>query len=170
MRLLLHSAKAMFLFFCLTLLGCKNEPLPKTGGTVTGNFPQVAYTKVVAYHYDDQENMGKIIDRQGKLNPNIIKQTTLKTEQVNMLVELLNNRDTYSTESARCFHPRLGVVFYDDKETAVGHLSVCFQCNNYASHPQIPATGEGMEKLAGFSILGRKQLQDFCKSLGFGDC
>ena len=170
MQLLLHSSKAIFLFFCLTLLGCKNEPSTNKVGASADKFPQAAYTKVVAYHYDDKENMGKIIDRQGKLNPNVLKETVLKTEQVNMLVDLLNTKDTYSTESARCFHPRLGVVFYDEKEAAVAHLSVCFQCNNYASHPQIPATGEGMEKLTGFSILGRKQLQDFCKSLGFGDC
>ncbi len=133
-------------------------------------FPNSAYTKVVAYHFEDNQVREKIVTKSGALNSNIKKEQELSPDQIKHFLGLINNPDSYGGMSHRCFEPRLGLVFYDAQDKIVAHISICFQCNNFSATPIVANPEDMPEKSAAFSELGRQKLVDFCKSLNFGQC
>jgi len=156
----------LFIVFC-SFWACKNDNKPKTQNFA---FPNVAYTKAVAYHFDDTQARENIVTKAGTLNANIKKEQELNPEQIKHFLGLVNNPDSYGGMSHRCFEPRLGVVFYDAQNKIAAHMSICFQCNNFSSTPVVAKREDMPDGSSAYSELGRQKLVDFCKSLNFGQC
>lgn len=131
-------------------------------------FPDVDYTSVTAYHFEDLEG-NPIIDKKGNLNPTIKKEKVLEEDEVHSFLSTINDETTYGGMYTRCFKPRLGLVFYKGKE-AVAHISICFECSQQMASPQIKAYANAPVGAHGYSEKGFEKLTTFCHKLGFGQC
>ena len=151
-------------------LGSCNESAPEAEAAPQGVvFPNTEYSKVIAYHFEDIEG-GYIIGKKGALNPTVKKQKELSEGEIEFFLTNINNKDTYGGISTRCFRPRLGVVFYDNADKPVAHISICFECNQQVAIPQIKASSEAPMNNYGYSEEGFRNLTTFCRKLGFGQC
>lgn len=131
-------------------------------------FPDVNYTSVTAYHFEDLEG-NPIIDKKGKLNPTVKKEKILTEAEIRSFLSTINDEATYGGMYTRCFKPRLGLVFYKEKE-AVAHISICFECSQQMASPQIKAYANAPVGAHGYSEAGFQKLTAFCHKLGFGQC
>jgi len=158
----------LLLLVVLFISSCENtapkEDVPK--GVV---FPDTEYSKVIAYHFEDLEG-GHIIGENGALNSTVKKQKKLSEEEISLFLKTINNKKSYGGIYTRCFKPRLGVVFYDDVDKPVAHVSICFECNQQMSTPLIKAHVEAPVGNHGYSEEGFRNLTTLCRKLGFGQC
>jgi hypothetical protein len=141
------------------------NPEPPNTGVV---FPNAKYTSVVAYHFEDLEGHG-IINKEGVLNPSIKKEKELTEEEINSFLAKINDSKTYGCLYTRCFKPRLGLVFYNEKR-AGAHISIFFECSQQTAFPLIKAYEDTPEGTHGYSEEGFRNLTNFCHNLGFGQC
>ncbi|WMX15401.1 hypothetical protein [Aureispira sp. CCB-E] len=141
------------------------NPSPKELGVV---FPDVSYTSVIAYHFEDLEG-NPIISKEGILNPTIKKEKVLSEEEIQVFLKTINDPKTYGGLYTRCFKPRLGLVFYNE-DKAVAHISICFECSQQMAFPQIKAYAKAPQGEHGYSEAGFRKLTSFCHELGFGQC
>jgi hypothetical protein len=104
-------------------------------------FESLKYDKVVIYDYEGskgRETDVLIVDKNGKLNPQVKKQATLNITEGKDLASRLGLKKSYGGGSAACFDPHLGVVFYY-KDKIVRFVSVCMDCNRLQADVDIPA-------------------------------
>jgi hypothetical protein len=142
----------------LLLNGCTEK---SDSHVISSKFPTSSYNEVIAYTYEDYKG-GEIILPDSTLNPSVTDQRILNAKELADLLLMLNDTDSYGGDVSRCFIPRLGFVFMDNK-IPVAHVSICLQCNFLVSSSNI----EGIEKAGrnGFSKLGRKRILDISSSL-----
>ena len=148
----------------LLILACERPIQPETG---KGQFPENNFHKIIAYEYDGS-NQGENIIHKGQLNPKVQAEKTLSPQETQNLIQILNQIESYGGDQARCFRPQLGLVFYNENNQIIEHLSICFECNNFAASTKIKASLQAPS--LGFSNQGRKQLMAFCQNLGFKHC
>ncbi len=161
------------LLLALSLLSsCGDSTKNKKAKAVV--FPNAEFSKVVAYDYDPQKGENIYDFKKKELYHTIKKEQELSEEQINNLLAVLNDQNTYGGDVTRCFHPRLGVIFYDAQGKAKAQVSICFECNQHQASPSILAQQEAKAasamSLHGYSNEGRQKLIDFCKSLNFSNC
>jgi hypothetical protein len=155
----MKSIKLIIGLICVFLLGGCTEI--EDYQSVASKFPAGRYNKVVAYTYEDYQG-GEILLPDSTINPNVIDQRTLNAKEIADLLLMLNDTESYGGDVSRCFIPRLGFVFMDNK-TPVAHVSICLQCNFLVSSSRIKAIKN--PKRSGFSKLGRKRILDISSSL-----
>ena len=136
-------------------------------------FAKLDYDKVVAYEYQPKEE--EPIIHEGKLAKKIYATTVLTKEQVKSWNKIITDTATYGGETASCFQPHMGVVYYKG-DKVVAHVSVCMACNflQCSENVVIPAEhyffydydGEHTPAI-GFSRWGRKKLRTFTDQLNF---
>lgn len=158
----------VLLLIVLFISSC-GEMIPKEEVPKGVVFPDVEYSKVIAYHFEDLEG-GYIIDENGELNSTVKKQKELSENEIERFLETMNNKNSYGGIYTRCFKPRLGVVFYDAAAKPVAQVSICFQCNQQMSTPLIKAHLEASAGTHGYSEEGFRDLTTLCRKLGFGQC
>jgi hypothetical protein len=142
-------------------------------------FDTLRYDKVIAYEFDGMEERNTTIYSNYKgFSAVVLRHKALNQKQVNQLTAFLSNEKTYGSNTAACFVPKLGIVFFkDDKVTFV--IDVCLDCNYLKSTTEIPASvvkkrslGDNIEIAEnGFSIQGQTAIINLCKELGleYGD-
>lgn len=165
-----HHLPLFLAFLCLVLFNscdssAPTNPKSEKEGVV---FPNASYTSVTAYHFEDLEGEA-IISKEGVLNPTIKKEKELTEKEINTFLATINDTKTYGGLYTRCFKPRLGLVFYNEKK-AVAHISICFECSQQTAFPLIKAHLEAPTGAHGYSEEGFRNLTNFCHSLGFGQC
>lgn len=172
----IHSILAFALLLLVASIGSScDQSTPKPDGQLTDtdsmrksstNLEQLAFDYAIAYHYNGED--GGYILEDGELHPDIYKEQRLNVEQSEYFFKLITAADTYGGTPQRCFIPHLGVVFYLDDGTTVGQVSICFQCNQQASTPNIKVQDDA--EFMGYSPAGENKMIEFCKSLNFGHC
>jgi len=65
--------------------------------------------------------------------------TEMTKGQVDQLLAIYHNKETYGDNIFRCFRPHLGFVFYNKTGQVVAHSTVCFECNWMRTSPDIGA-------------------------------
>jgi hypothetical protein len=156
----------LFFLFIFILSACESKKINTEAGF---RFPSLDYDKVVAYHFEDPAGE-HIILKSGVLNSTVKKEQELTFTQIKHFLATINHPDTYGGMTNRCFEPRLGIVFYDKTNKPKAHVSICFQCNNFMSSPNVATSKQAPNSSLGFSEQGRRNLIAFCKSLDFGQC
>lgn len=155
------SLKRIIIFaFIFTLFACNNSNNQVNNNT--NPFLSLNYDKVTAYDYETKYG-NNIIDDSGKISQGIVKQIDLSKQQIENVTKLLTDKSTYGGEVAKCFIPRLGIVFYKENK-AVAHISICLECNSLHSSIPIPAEEDG------FSKKGREKINSLCKEFNFIYC
>lgn len=98
------------------------------------NWLNFEYDSVVAYQLES-EGFGAQVLEEGVLSSHILEEFT-HTMTVSEVIQLNNTLSSLipNQESAECFEPHHGVVFYLE-DSIVGHTSICFMCNNYLTEP-----------------------------------
>jgi hypothetical protein len=71
---------------------------------------------------EEKEITGKDVDDLSNL---LINYTTKKGFKSNIIVEI------------KCYMPRNGVVFYDENDTVICFLEICFDCKQYHISPEV---------------------------------
>lgn len=136
-------------------------------------FPfNIVFDKVIAYDYDGDEEHFNTVIKNGKFIPIIDKQAALNKTQVDNIIKTLTSNSTYGGESAACFNPHLGIVFFNESKP-VFVVDICLGCNYLTSTVTIPATeshkrtlGNGEKfPIYGFSKSGKQKIKDFAKAL-----
>lgn len=128
-------------------------------------FPNCSYTKVILYKLNGNGNHSgaNSVFRQRtheskELSPNDLKD----------FLKLMNTKSSYGNSTAACHEPRIGLVFYNKDETPCAYLSLCLDCNNVYSSPELNFA-EKIIPQHGFSIESRKKLHDIFEKWGFPD-
>lgn len=135
-------------------------------------FDTLKFDKVIAYDFDGrEENMNVINYKTGRFTSVILRQKELNVKQINYLIDFLTNNKTYGGNTAACFEPHLGIVFYkEDKK--VFEVDICLDCNYLISTVEIPATKQMKQhkdgtsyELKGFSEMGKQNIIHLSKQL-----
>jgi hypothetical protein len=136
----------------------------------------INFDKVIAYDYEgSEEPFPSVIDKNGNFIPIIDKQIALTATQIDFLInEILTANSTYGGQTAACFQPHLGFVFFNKTES-VFVIDVCLGCNYLISDKNIPATEfhkfkfeNGEEYPAnGFSEEGKKKIRNLATEIDF---
>ena len=81
---------------------------------------------------------GLSIVKEDKLSKDIIGAytRTLSPFSKKKLATILARKEKRPLLAAECFVPHHGIVFWDKEEKIIGHLSICFHCNNYRVIPR----------------------------------
>ncbi len=92
----------------------------------------------------------------------INKRVKLKSKDCLRLYKLLyHNMDLYTEQIVgSCYNPANGIFFYDEQNTVIGFLEICFSCANYRIAGGIP-------EFKSFSSLQYNQLEGIFKDYGF---
>ncbi|PHN08432.1 hypothetical protein [Flavilitoribacter nigricans] len=139
-------------------------------------FDTLAFDKVIAYNFIGNEGAYPTVLNleTGRFVPVILKQRALGAEQVNELVSFLTDPRSYGKQTAACFYPHLGFVFYQGNRPK-WVVDICLDCNYLLSTTEIPATvhnrmdlgGGKSYGLRGFSEAGIAKIVSMSKELQF---
>lgn len=144
-------------------------------------FNTMDYDNVILYDFEGSyvESRGEdngIIRKDGSLHPAVLKRVALTQQQVDYLTEFLTDKDTYGSDGAACFEPRMGLVFYKGKKVVM-YISICLSCNVMDASIDIPArklktVKEGGDEipLNNFSEEATQKMEQICSVLGFHAC
>ncbi|MFP9113549.1 hypothetical protein ACLI1A_06385 [Flavobacterium sp. RHBU_3] len=151
-----------------------NAPTIEQPKNMGNPFGALKFDKVIAYDYEGIEVMHPSIIEKGDFCPVVLKQQVLTTKQVDKLIKCFTNPSTYGEESAACYQPHLGFVFFNNSKIVLT-IDICLHCNKMNSSAIIPAQktfavneGTADEYYAeGFSAKGRKEIATFCKEIKF---
>lgn len=108
-----------------------------------GAFPGVAFRKVRAFDMDPLDPKTghpqclSVLNQQGGLcrlvrGPGV----ELQQKQVNQLLLLLRAPSTFGGGTG-CFLPRHGFVFYDENDSPVAEVALCFECEMVRGKPSL---------------------------------
>lgn len=128
-------------------------------------FPNCSYTKVILYKLNGNGNHSGA--------NSVFRQRThefkeLSPSDLKDFLKLINKKSSYGNSTAACHEPRIGLVFYDENEQACSYLSLCLDCNNIYTSPELNFA-EKMIPMHGFSIESRKKLHKIFEEWGFPD-
>jgi len=140
-----------FLIFLIAACHDNNQDQSEIKASADNVFAAIDYDKVIAYSYNG-EGGNEIINSNGKLADRIKKQTQLDRSQIIRLTNFLCDRSTYGGETAACFDPHFGIVFYRANEPKA-YVSICLDCNYLVSSIKIP------NSKGGFSDEGIKEME-----------
>lgn len=137
---------------------------------------KLAFDKIVAFNYNlpgdtSYSNRVSNVVVNGKLHDKLIKPgQKISSKQQQELIQALNDTSSYGGYLAACFEPRLTFIFYK-KEKIIGHVDICFECNQLESSIYIPNYNFMLEKgLHGFSQKGITKLFKLCQELNMPYC
>lgn len=164
---------SIFCLIAVLLVACQMSSYGQHG-KLNDPFKKLQYDRVVAYEYDGEAGV-EIIDEHGKLAKFVYTTTQLTAAQIKNINRILTDTATYGGETAACFDPHMGIVYYN-KDKVAAYVSVCMACNFLQESKQIPigaATYYAIEQdgerypRAGFSKRGRVALRKFTDGLHF---
>jgi hypothetical protein len=121
----------------LTLLAI----LPLLSSAQTKNpFLSLKFDKVVMYDYQPSGEDPALVDKSGQLVTiaKIKKHAQFDTATIRQLNKKLGDKRSYGQETAMCFDPHLGIVYYL-KGKIVRHVLVCMDCNTLRADIDIAA-------------------------------
>ena len=78
----------------------------------------------------------------GKLSDDIVKQKKLNKLEAKQLTSKLTDSSSYGGETASCFDPHVGIVYYL-KGSIAGYVTICLYCNRLYSSIDIPEQKQG---------------------------
>lgn len=142
------------------------------GREITNPFKSLAYDKVLAVDFNGEHEMPLVLPN-GKLTQEISQRAVLNAKQVDYITGVISDTTTYGYNTAACFEPHFGLVFYSH-DSIVAHVSVCFECNSLYTSIEIPAThyydipaDDYVLPRNGFSPKGRIAINKLVEELGF---
>ncbi|WP_419868247.1 hypothetical protein [Chryseobacterium sp. CT-SW4] len=147
------------------------QPNPHNGTP----FDKLDYDKLIAYDFmGDEEIYPDAVNEKEKFVPVIVKQQFLNQQQADRILTALAQKSSYGDNSAACFRPHLGLVFFKGNKK-INQISICLSCNNSTAEIDIPAKrhkvfNKGKETqyyLTGFTSSGKAAIVDLCKEINF---
>ncbi len=142
------------------------------GREIANPFKTLVYDKVIAVDFNGEHEMPLVLPN-GKLTQEISQRAVLNAKQVDYITGVISDTTTYGYNTAACFEPHFGLVFYS-RDSIVAHVSVCFECNSLFSSVKIPAEtyyniddGDLTLPRHGFSPKGRIAINKLVEELGF---
>ncbi len=141
-----HPLYASFVWIALAfvLLSCSSSKKISTyyGGST---WPYINYAKAQLYVFNQNypaENETKrpetSIVTHGEINPTATYVGEIAFFDMLNIVEILSqSSDLVAKGLSKCFIPRHGVVLYDQADSIVAHLSICFECDQIVASPPI---------------------------------
>ena len=122
------------------------------------DFNTLDYSYAKAFLYDLEKESGLIV-KNGNLNPTIVDSVGVRLDsaQATKVIQVITGgSDGLEDERNMCFIPHHGIVFYDENDQVIAHISICFYCGTKYIYPKTIKTERGMNILA-----------DIIKELGF---
>lgn len=136
-----YSFRLIILF---VLLGCSSS---KNIHFSTGksSWPYTEYQRADLYTFNETypaENETNLPETsilvQEAINPKATFSSELEPYDIQNIVEILNqSSDLVAKGLSKCFIPRHGIVLYNSTDSIVGHLSLCFECDQIVAVPPI---------------------------------
>lgn len=129
-------------------------------------FPGVPFERVVAYRMYGK-GAYSIVEKDNTLyekGVDISSSVVLNPTQVRTLLAFINDTTSYGGGLASCFIPHDGLVFYDQENKIVAHLTICFECNYLRASPSIPIL-ESKKISRGFNRNQKSLLQSLMKEI-----
>ena len=119
------------------------------------------FHRVDALLYDYTANTNDALVWSGKVHPGVLEKFTKTLSKAEL--ERLESCVTGSRNGnwgALCYAPHHGFVFYDENDQILGHLEICFMCQNYKYAPRTETQMEqGKGPLSGnWDLQGMKKI------------
>ncbi|MDA9774321.1 hypothetical protein N9B82_05130 [Saprospiraceae bacterium] len=102
-----------------------------------------------------------------EFNSRISLGTEIPKKDFLTLVDLLKNPNSYGNSTAACYHPRFGLVVYDNERIPLESMSICLECNSYDTYPGAIDVVLADNTKQGFSKKTRTSLKQMFSSWGF---
>ena len=97
----------------------------------------------------------------------------ISKEIFKQIMSTLSDSTSYAMGSAACYHPRMAIITYDEKENPMFYYGICLGCNNYNTNMNLDFTeiyDEELDKYypkSGFSAIGRQQIRSIFRKIDF---
>lgn len=133
----------LVLFFCASSnLFAQNDTL--------FDFQKLNYTYAKAYLYNPEDLSRIPILKEGALNKTVqdTNGVLLDSSQANNVIQIISGQGNYTPDvPSFCFIPHHGIVFYNDMNEAIAHISICFSCHTKVVVPKTTLTKAGLTEL-----------------------
>lgn len=93
------------------------------------------YESSIIRYSEDADSLACPID-----TSHIAERYTLQPTEFESLFEMLYDGEP-ANNSAACYNPRHGIIFYDSSEKIIGFLEICFECHRMYALPDTPNIG-----------------------------
>jgi hypothetical protein len=178
----------IFLFYGIGI--CAQEDKIFTKSELYNPFDSISYDSIQVFNMFVDAETGRglathetySILRNGRLIGEAnLPGRTLNKAQLDTLMNIVNDTNTYNGSKAACFEPHLAFVLYKEGKP-IHSITFCLDCKFYNSDFTIPASQYYYTNWAaagknpeisfknGFSDNGRKRIIAYCNSLGMSFC
>lgn len=112
----------------------------------SNQFLKLTVDSVVFYDFGGQpeDEILSIVEKDGKLSKTVIKSAKLDKLTADNFTKILGQKESYGKQTASCFDPHLGVVYYS-KGVPLAHVTICISCNRLYPSLDIKAQQQGKE-------------------------
>ena len=114
--------------FVSLLASCSRQPAI--------NWPGVSYSEVRGYLYNLDGDAAVPLLQEGNLHSSIVNTNGVKLtkKQAQQLLDAIIQPHPQHGR-AKCYTPRHGFVFYNEKTNPVAFVEICFECRHYRMSP-----------------------------------
>jgi len=141
---------SLFIVCLILVTSCKTQPKPKTTVNIR-NSPvsreSLGSAKIVAYRFalpgdgseQPVESGFSLFNEEGQLNLEQleklkVKEAILNSDQTEKFLDAVYSEEE-RTSAAACYDPHHIFLFYDDSDTLINVVEICFSCYNLHAFP-----------------------------------
>lgn len=113
------------------------------------DFTTLKYSYAKAFLYGLEKESGLII-KNGELNATTVDTSGIRLDSIQSIqvIQVVSGNSTGTQDEPNmCFIPHHGIVFYNEKDEPVAHISICFYCETKYAYPNTSKTNTGMNIL-----------------------
>lgn len=112
-------------------------------------WPNIPFSEVRAYFYNEKGDMGVPIITAGRLHPTVANPdgASLSAPQVEEFKYAFLTQHP-PTAVAACYNPRHAFVFRDSEKRVIATVGICFECHTYRAMPNLSALRPDWSALA----------------------
>jgi hypothetical protein len=113
------------------------------------DFSTLKYSYAKAFLYGLEKESGLII-KNGELNATTLDTSGIRLDSIQSIqvIQVVSGNSTGTQDEPNmCFIPHHGIVFYNENNEPIAHISICFYCETKYTYPKTLRTTSGMNIL-----------------------
>lgn len=113
------------------------------------DFTTLKYSYAKAFLYGLEKNPGLIIEND-ELNSTTLDKSGIRLDSIQAIrvIQVVSGiSNGTQDEPNMCFIPHHGIVFYNENNEPIAHISICFYCETKYTYPNTLRTTKGMNIL-----------------------
>lgn len=137
----------------------KYESYWKSKGLVEFPNTEPSLIKVFSLHSDGEYRHSEFTKRTSS-------GSQINQIELDRLLKILMNPDSYGNSQAACYDPGFGLVIYDEDGIPAEWLSICLDCNRFLTNPGKLTVNYKSQLLEGFNQKARDEIRELIMTWG----